>query len=118
MRKTEAVLSSHLKQMYYNRDSSICTSEMIKHYILSINPHSQHEWDKLTLRDPITGQRPDLAEMISQTVKNEAGSYLVAVNVEVRVLEESKLPQSKLLAIDVPKANQKKTPEELIASSA
>ena len=91
---------------------------MIKHYILNINPHSQHEWDKFILRDPITGKRPNFAEIIAQTVDNETGSYLVAVNIEVKVLEKSQLPPSKLFTIDLPKLNNQTKPEKFIASGA
>ncbi|MEC4891778.1 MAG: hypothetical protein SAL07_00010 [Oscillatoria sp. PMC 1051.18] len=62
---------------------------MIKHYVLSINPHAEYEWDRQSLRDPITGQRPDLATLIADEVDKIPGSYLVSVNLEVKVLEQA-----------------------------
>jgi hypothetical protein len=61
---------------------------MTKHYILCIDPNAQYAWDKCTLRDPISAQRPDFASLIAQAVGEETGSYLVAVNIEVKVLEK------------------------------
>ncbi len=66
----------------------------IAHYILTINPQAQYEWDKCILRNPITGERPDFTSIISQAVGNEPGSYLVAVNIEVQVLEKAPICQS------------------------
>lgn len=61
---------------------------MTKHYILSINPHAQYDWEQCSLRDPITSVQPDFADLIAQAVGDETGSYLVAVNIEVKVLEK------------------------------
>lgn len=61
---------------------------MTKHYILSINPHAQYDWEQCSLRDPITSIQPDFADLIAQAVGDETGSYLVAVNIEVKVLEK------------------------------
>jgi len=62
---------------------------MTKHYILSVDPTAKYDWDRCTLRDPITANRPDLAELIAEAVGEAAGSYLVAVNIEVQVLEQT-----------------------------
>jgi hypothetical protein len=64
---------------------------MTKHYILSINPNAQYEWEQCSLRDPITAARPDFASLIAEAVGDETGSYLVAVNIEVKVLEKAQL---------------------------
>ncbi|MEM9539430.1 MAG: hypothetical protein AAGA60_07950 [Cyanobacteria bacterium P01_E01_bin.42] len=61
---------------------------MIKHYILSLEPNAKHPWDRCVLRDPITGERPELLDAIAAGAGNQAGSYLIAVNVEVTVLEK------------------------------
>lgn len=88
---------------------------MTKHYILSINPHAEYEWEQCTLRDPITAARPDLASLIAQAVGNEAGSYLVAVNIEVKVLEKVVSPQAQKVAVEVPAIAVNPQPSELVA---
>ena len=67
---------------------------MSKYYILTINPQAQYEWDQCILRNPITGKRPDFTSIISQAVENEPGSYLLAVNIEIQVLEKAPICQS------------------------
>lgn len=67
---------------------------MLKHYILSINPQADHEWDTCVLRDPITGKHPDFQQIVARAVGNETGDYLVSVKVEVQVLERSLHPQA------------------------
>ncbi|NEO23508.1 MULTISPECIES: hypothetical protein [Moorena] len=49
---------------------------MKKHYILSINPNADYQWEQCTLRDPITAERPDFAGLIAQAVADQTGSYL------------------------------------------
>jgi hypothetical protein len=61
---------------------------MTKHYILNLDPHAKYEWDRCTLRDPITAAHPALATLIAKAVGEEPGSYLVAVNIDVTVLEK------------------------------
>ena len=61
---------------------------MNKHYILNINPEAAYEWDRCVLRNPITGERPDLKYAISQAVQNKPGSYLIKVCLSVEVLEQ------------------------------
>ena len=61
---------------------------MKKHYVLSINSQAQHEWDKCIIRNPITGERPDLKSAIARSVGDRPGSYLVSVQIEVEVLEK------------------------------
>ena len=67
---------------------------MKKHYVLSINSQAQHDWDKCIIRNPITGERPDLKSAIAQAVGNQPGSYLVSVQIEVEVLEKVAIPSS------------------------
>lgn len=62
---------------------------MTKHYVLRINPQAQYDWDSCVLRDPISGARPDFAAMVARAVENEPGAYLIAVKLEVEVLETS-----------------------------
>ncbi|NJL83393.1 MAG: hypothetical protein HC890_11390 [Chloroflexaceae bacterium] len=65
---------------------------MTKHYVLCLNPQAQFEWDRCVLRNPITGERPDLTAMVSQAVNGQPGAYLVSVSLEVTVLETVSLP--------------------------
>lgn len=88
---------------------------MTKHYILSINPQAEYEWEQCTLRNPITAARPDLASLIAQAVGNEAGSYLVAVNIEVSVLEKVPSSQPQKVAVEVPALAVNPQPSELVA---
>ncbi len=61
---------------------------MTKHYILNLDPTAHYDWDRQTLRDPITANHPALADLVAAAVGHEPGSYLVAVNIEVNVLEK------------------------------
>jgi hypothetical protein len=70
------------------------TTPMIKYYILSLNPTAKHEWDRCIIRDPLTAKRPDIAQIISQAVGADTGSYLVSVNIEVKVLEAASTPSA------------------------
>jgi hypothetical protein len=88
---------------------------MTKHYILSINPNAQYEWDQCILRDPLTAVRPDLASLIAEAVGEETGSYLVAVNVEVKVLEKSLSAQPQKVPVEVPAVAVNPQPSELVA---
>jgi hypothetical protein len=62
---------------------------MTKHYILNLDPTAKYEWDRCTLRDPITADHPMFANLIAEAVGEQPGSYLVAVNIEVTVLEQT-----------------------------
>lgn len=72
---------------------------MTKHYILSLNPTAKHDWDRCILRDPITAQRPELAKLIAEAIGAEPGTYLVSVNIEVKVLEQAPMPQTEQLTL-------------------
>ncbi|MBE9048162.1 hypothetical protein IQ255_27865 [Pleurocapsales cyanobacterium LEGE 10410] len=62
---------------------------MNKHYILNLNPQADSDWDRCTLRNPITGERPDLTTEIAKFVGDRPGSYLIKVKLEVEVLEQN-----------------------------
>lgn len=62
---------------------------MTKYYVLNLDPTAQFDWDRCTLRDPITADRPEFAALIAEAVGKQPGSYLVSVNIEVQVLEEA-----------------------------
>jgi hypothetical protein len=88
---------------------------MTKHYILSINPKAQYDWDQCTLRDPITAERPDFASLIAQAVGDETGSYLVAINIEVKVLEKAPTPQPHRVPVEVAAVTVNPQVSELVA---
>lgn len=72
---------------------SLKTRKMNQHYILNLNPQASHEWDRCVLRNPITGERPDFNLAIAKTVKNQPGSYLIKVSINVEILEQTPPPQ-------------------------
>jgi hypothetical protein len=88
---------------------------MNKHYILNLNPHAQHSWDRCTLRNPITGDRPDLASLIAEAVGKEGGSYLVSVNIEIKVLEQAPLPSLERVPVEIPSVRPTPQLQELVA---
>jgi hypothetical protein len=69
---------------------------MTKHYILQLDPNAKYDWDRCSLRDPITADRLSFAELVAQAVGEQPGSYLVSVKIEVEVLEQA-APQSQLI---------------------
>ncbi|MBV8884995.1 MAG: hypothetical protein JO235_13510 [Chroococcidiopsidaceae cyanobacterium CP_BM_RX_35] len=72
---------------------------MTKHYILSLNPAAKHDWDQIVLRDPITSKRPELAKLIAEAIGAEPGTYLVSVNIDVKVLEQAPIAQAEQLSL-------------------
>lgn len=88
---------------------------MTKHYILSINPHAQYEWEQCILRDSLTAERPDFASLIADAVGDQAGSYLVAVNIEVKVLEKAPSVQPQKVPVDVATVTVNPQPSEWVA---
>lgn len=87
---------------------------MTKHYILNLNPTAKHEWDRCSLRDPITAKRPELAKLIAEAIGAEPGSYLVSVNIEINVLEQVPMPQTEQLPLTVTSTAHHQL-EELVA---
>lgn len=79
---------------------------MIKHYILSLNPTAKHEWDRCILRDPLTAKRPDIAKIIAEMVGADTGSYLVSVNIEVKVLEQAAVPHFEQMSLNMPEVSR------------
>ncbi|NET02174.1 MAG: hypothetical protein F6K62_04810 [Sphaerospermopsis sp. SIO1G2] len=78
---------------------------MMKHYILNLNPTAKHEWDRCILRDPLTAKRPEIAKLIAEAVGETTGSYLVSVNIEVKVLEEAAAQQTEQLSLPFAEVN-------------
>ncbi len=66
---------------------------MLKHFVLNLNPNAQFEWERCALLHPITAEQPDLAQLLAADLTRQtagtpkSGSYLIAVNIEVTVLE-------------------------------
>jgi hypothetical protein len=79
------------------RTKSNCA--MTKHYILSLNPTAKHDWDRCILRDPLTAKRPEIAKLIAEAIGAEPGTYLVSVNIEVKVLEQASTQQAEQLPL-------------------
>ena len=62
---------------------------MNQHYILDLNSQASLDWDRCVLRNPLTGERPDLTATIAQAVGNQTGTYLIKINLEVEILEQN-----------------------------
>ena len=80
---------------------------MNQHYILQLNPQAEFDWDRCILRNPLTGERPDLKAAIAEAVNHRTGSYLIKVSLEVEILEQGaiapktvELPKGKAIAIE------------------
>ncbi len=72
--------------------------QMMKHFVLNLNPAAKFEWERCSLHHPITAEQPDFAELIAASVRESvsshdrsgtSSSYLVSVKLEVTVLESS-----------------------------
>lgn len=87
---------------------------MTKHYVLNLNPAAEYDWDRCTLRDPITAERPELAHLVAEAVEGRSGSYLVSVNIEVTVLEQ--VPQPSMAGtLEAVSANASSRAQEWVA---
>ena len=76
---------------------------MNKHYILNLNPQANSDWDRCVLRNPLSGERPDLSTEIAKAVGDRAGSYLIKVKLEVEILEQNLTNPSNRLELSAPK---------------
>ncbi|MEM8673244.1 MAG: hypothetical protein AAGF83_05155 [Cyanobacteria bacterium P01_G01_bin.67] len=72
---------------------------MNQHYILNLDPQASSEWDRCVLRNPLTGERPNLTTEIAKAVNNQGGSYLVKVTLQVEILEQKMISQSKAIEL-------------------
>ena len=79
---------------------------MKKHYILNLNPQASSDWDRCVLRNPITGDRPDLTTEIAKTLNNQEGTYLIKVSLQVEVLEQQGNQPIKTVNLPVAQENQ------------
>ena len=68
---------------------------MMKHFVLNLNPTAQFEWERCALQHPITAEQPNFADLIAASVgesihgDRRSGSYLIAVKLEVTILESN-----------------------------
>jgi hypothetical protein len=92
------------------------SAAMTKHYILSLDPSAKYEWDRCTLRDPINADHATLAGLVAQAVGGQPGAYLVAVNVEVQVLEAASEQVMLPAPVEVPSLAQLLPLKERVAS--
>ncbi|MGV2830114.1 hypothetical protein [Myxosarcina sp. GI1(2024)] len=74
-----------------------------EHYILNLNPQAASSWDRCVLRNPLTGERPDLTAAIAKAVGERAGSYLISVNIDVRVLQSGEPMPTAKNTVELPK---------------
>ncbi|MGA7936127.1 MAG: hypothetical protein WCA35_21415 [Kovacikia sp.] len=91
---------------------------MTKHYILSLAPDAKYEWDRRTLRDPITAAHPALADLVAEAIGQESGSYLVSVKIEVTVLEKAPAESVDRVVpslVEMPGSTQRPQLAELVA---
>lgn len=79
---------------------------MNQYYILQLDPQAAHEWDRCVLKNPMTGARPDLTEVVARAIEGQQGSYLIRVNLQIEVLEQN---------LAVPSPNRELTPEKHLA---
>ena len=84
---------------------------MKQHYVLSINSQAEHDWDKCVIRNPITGERPDLNSAIAQAIGNQPGSYLISLQIEVEILEKVPITTTSSSALEL--TSTKKTTREV-----
>ncbi len=87
---------------------------MDKHYILNLDPQAKLDWDRCVLRNPLTGERPDLSTVVAEAVNHQAGSYLIKVSLQVEVLEQSNSRPNKTVELSTGKKSL--IPEKILAS--
>ncbi|MEB3291909.1 MAG: hypothetical protein VKJ24_01995 [Synechococcales bacterium] len=61
---------------------------MLKHFVLNLNPTAKFEWERCSLHHPITAEQPSLGDLVAEAIGAGMGSYLVAVKLEVTVLDQ------------------------------
>ncbi|WP_036479089.1 hypothetical protein [Myxosarcina sp. GI1] len=88
-----------------------------EHYILNLNPQAESSWDRCVLRNPLTGERSNLEAAIAKAVGDRAGSYLINVNIDVRVLQSGEPSLTVKNTVELPKlGNIKQKNNRLLAS--
>ena len=77
---------------------------MNQYYILKLDPQAEFDWDRCILRNPLSGERPDLTTAIAEAVNHRAGSYLIKVSLEVEILEQGATVAPKTVELSTGKA--------------
>lgn len=55
----------------------------------------------------LTAKRPDLAKLVTEAVGADTGSYLVSVNIEVKILEQAAVSHAEQLSLNFTDVNEK-----------
>ncbi|MGF1589850.1 MAG: hypothetical protein ACFCU7_11515 [Pleurocapsa sp.] len=87
---------------------------MNKHYLFNLDPQAKSDWDRCVLRNPLTGERPDLNELVAEAVNHQAGSYLIKVSLQVEILEQRVSLPNKTVELSTGKKSL--IPEKRLAS--
>ena len=66
------------------------------HAILTLKPDAQFDWDRCTLRDPLSTDHPSLAQLVQDAIGETSGQFLVAVELKVTILEQAPLPETSI----------------------
>jgi hypothetical protein len=61
-----------------------------QHIVLTVNPDAEDSWDRLSIRDSITFETPDLRKILGQ-LHQQPGSYLLKVTIESEIVEKIEL---------------------------
>lgn len=64
----------------------------LQHYVLTLNPKATFDWDRCTLRHPLSADHPSLAALVQEAIGETEGQFLVSVELTVTVLETVALP--------------------------
>lgn len=59
----------------------------VKHFVLQVNPQARYSWERCRLSHPLTGEVCDPSEAIAAEIGNQPGTYLLAVRLDVTVLD-------------------------------
>jgi hypothetical protein len=71
------------------------------HYVLTLNPSAPAEHQRLKLNDPLTYNRPDLADLVANAIAQVPGTHLVKVTVQVEIIQSEPIePPGVLPACD------------------
>ena len=63
----------------------------MSYFVIEIDPNAKYEWNRLAIRNPMTGDNPDLKELFAAALGGQPGHYLAKVSITVEVLESCPL---------------------------
>ena len=69
---------------------------MQRHFVFTINPNGQYDWDKLNLSCPL-GNTPNLPELLSE-IATQPGTHLIRVCVEVEIIQTEPIAPTEAIA--------------------